>query len=333
MPDYLPHAHFKIIIQRMWKQKFLVLIILIFLNFLKCNCDEVSIDYRLPNNSIPLRYELKLKVNAEVGFETFFGDVKIHIKILSKSDLITLHSSDLHIKSIKLFNLMLPFNYDVSRDFLNVKLPSEVEAGNEIILDISYVGQFQKEATKGFVLASYNDTNYIFTHFEPIFARMCLPCYDEPAIRAVFSVTVEHDSSYEALSNMPVVSSDKTDDNHTVTTFQDTPPMQSYLLAFFIHKFAFIENNHTRVPQRIFARPELIERQFFKNLIGNLSVILEAFEEYFDVPFSLPKIDHVIAPNFKSAIENWGLTGYNEAVEAVWEIAGIKTVFHEMAVS
>lgn len=320
----------------MWQLKICVLIIIIVQNFNKLNCDEeVSIDYRLPNNSIPLRYDLKLKVNAEAGFETFFGDVKINIKILSSSDLITLHSCDLHVKSIRLFeSLLLPFSYDADRDFLNVKLPNKVEAGNEIILDISYVGQFHMNATKGFVLASYEEgTNYIFTHFEPIFARTCLPCYDEPAIRAVFSVKIEHDSSYEALSNMPVVSCDKTDDNHTVTTFQDTPQMQSYLLAFFIHKFPSIENNHTRVPQRIFARPTLIERSFFKNLIGNLSRILEAFEEYFEVPYSLPKIDHVFAPNFKSAIENWGLIGYNEVIESVKETLGIKTVFHEISVS
>lgn len=317
----------------MWKRKICALIILI---LLKCNeliCDDLSINYRLPNNSIPLRYDLRLKVNVDVGFETFFGHVKIQIKILAASDLITLHSRDLHIKAIKFFDQHLPFNYDVKREFLTVNLPKKMQAGNEITLDISYVGQFIKNATKGFVLASCDDTNYIFTHFEPIFARMCLPCYDEPAIRAVFSVKIEHGSSYDALSNMPVMSRDKTEDNHTVTTFQDTPPMQSYLLAFFIHKFVFLENNQTRVPQRIYARHALIEGQFFKNLIENLSRILEAFEEYFDVPYPLPKIDHVIAPHFKSAIENWGLIGYNEYIASVDETLGIKPVFHEMTVS
>lgn len=325
----------------MWKQKFFVLIFLI---FSKCKCDEenIRVDYRLPKNSIPLRYEIWLKVNLKEGFETFFGHVKIYIKIQQATDLIKLHASQLHVKKITFFDRHLPYSYDIKRDFLIVKLPNVFEAGSEVILDISYAGKILENTTKGFMLGSYDEGNetdikYIFTHFEPTLARLCIPCYDEPGIRAVFSVKIEHDSSYEALSNMPVLSRDNTSDNYVITTFRDTPPMQSYLLAFFVHKFAVIENFNQKIPQRIFMRPSLIDNKFINELIHKLNDILEALENYFEIPFMLPKVDIIFAPGFKSAIENWGLIGCKDEfirnVSIFDDLYLLKTLFHEMTVS
>jgi hypothetical protein len=48
----------------------------------------------------------------------------------------------------------------------------------------------------------------------------------------------------------------------------------------------------------------------------------------------LPKLDHVVAPHFKSAIENWGLIGYAEYyMEGESEMSTIRIFLHELAVS
>ena len=218
-----------------------------------------------------------------------------------------------------------------------------IHEGNKFLIEISYEGQLTVTHTKdekGFVLGQYlNERNktdyYIFTHFEPIFARQCLPCYDEPAIRSIFSVKIEHDSSYEAVSNMPVPSRDKANEigNEVITSFQETPPMQMYLLAFFIHKFASVRVNSSTTPQKIYVQPNLSGNENLKFIARHLDRVLKAFEIFFDFPYSLPKLDHVIAPHFSTAIENWGLIGYSEFYLEESEMSCIRVFFHEISVS
>lgn len=330
-------------------QKFLVFIIILFVS----NCGNSQNSFRLPNNTKPLRYDLWLKVNVEEGLTPFLGRVKIHGEVLQTSETITLHSKNIFVKEINLLDrngtLIKPnmlFYYDIAKTFLTIVLESEMSQGSEFVLDISYKGSLTRSdmatigGDRGFALDKYvdidnNTVNYISTHFEPVYARECLPCYDEPAIRAIFNVKIEHDESYEALSNMPVVSRDKMNDAKLVTTsFQDTPPMQSYLLAFFIHKFTFTHTNNLRMPQQIFTRPALSDNRHVKFAIENLDKILRVFEEEFELPYSLPKLDHVVAPSFRSAIENWGLIGYGEYyIKTDSELTSIKVFLHEIAVS
>ena len=42
------------------------------------------------------------------------------------------------------------------------------------------------------------------THFEPTYARRAFPCFDEPQLKAEFTVTITHDKDLTAFFNMPV---------------------------------------------------------------------------------------------------------------------------------
>ncbi|XP_070499405.1 aminopeptidase N-like [Chironomus tepperi] len=218
----------------------------------------------------------------------------------------------------------LTFSAEESKDFLIIKLPYTMPADHQIILDILYDGSMARAKTdklknKGFMLGTYQDEsvdseNYIFTEFEPTKARKCFPCFDEPALKSHFNLQIEHDSSYNAIANMPVISrvqSNKTI-NHVTTTFLETPKMSTYLFAFVISKFKHTESNEIGIPQKVYARPSLIDKGKVNFVAIHLDRMLRTAEEYFQVPYSLPKMDHVVAPNYFSAIENWGVNGYNE---------------------
>lgn len=43
------------------------------------------------------------------------------------------------------------------------------------------------------------------THFQPIFARYALPCFDEPEFKAVFTVSLTHPKCMKALSNGAII--------------------------------------------------------------------------------------------------------------------------------
>ena len=309
--------------------------------------------YRLPNNSYPLKYDLWLKVNIESSSPFFEGHVKIHIKIQDSSDNITIHSNKLRIKQISLTDLSSTTKYedlmhrtDELKDFLIILLPHSMIAGQEIILDIIYDGAMDRSKAdnlknKGFMLGRYQDDtldseNYIFTEFEPTKARKCFPCFDEPAIKSHFNLQIDHDSSYNAIANMPVISrlqSDRTV-SHVTTTLQETPKMSTYLIAFVISKFKHFESNEIGIPQKLYARPSLIDKGKVNFVGTHLGRMLRTAEEYFQIPYSLPKMDHVVAPNYFSAIENWGLNGYSEDyVLDLREIEVYLCFLHEIVVS
>ena len=93
------------------------------------------------------------------------------------------------------------------------------------------------------------------------------------------------------------------------TTFAVTQPMSSYLLAFIVSDFEFVEDTTASPVQRVYAQPELVSKLDYslKTGVG----ILKAFEDYFEVPYGLPKLDQAAIPDFAAgAMENWGLVTY-----------------------
>lgn len=98
------------------------------------------------------------------------------------------------------------------------------------------------------------------------------------------------------------------------TTFEDTPIMQTYILAFVISEFDFIENNQAGVPQRVYGRSEAI-----KNNQGTFALeaglkVMDYMQKYFEMEYYLPKMYQVAIPDFFfNAMENWGLITYREA--------------------
>ena len=150
------------------------------------------------------------------------------------------------------------------------------------------------------------------TQFESHHAREAFPCIDEPEAKATFSVSITHDRHHVALSNMPVASSEGRD-HSVLTTFDITPKMSSYLVAFVvgnIHK----KTGHTKrgIEVNIWASPAQPARTL-DFALESATKIIDFYEEYFGVNYPLAKCDHVALPDFSSgAMENWGLITYRE---------------------
>ena len=151
------------------------------------------------------------------------------------------------------------------------------------------------------------------TQFESHHAREVFPCVDEPAAKAEYDLTLITRSGITVLGNMPIKSEGENGDSHT-TTFEKTPRMSSYLLAFVIgelHK----KSAHTKsgVEVNVWATPAQNENTLdFALDIATRSI--DFYDEYFGVKYPLPKSDHVALPDFSSgAMENWGLITYRES--------------------
>lgn len=123
--------------------------------------------------------------------------------------------------------------------------------------------------------------------------------YDEPAKRSAYSIEIRHHSSYHAISNMPEASRTvESDQNYVVTKFEVIPSIQSYLIAFIISDFNFVQDAAGSVNQRVYAKPQSLSDGHGKLALEVSRPILEGFENYLGINYSLPKMDQAAMPDF-----------------------------------
>lgn len=264
---------------------------------------DIPSTFRLPNDTKPVRYEVELHTDIDLGSFFFKGSVKIWARIeADETDTITLHFRQTTINAVDLLNSTnsavletLEFSDIPSHEFLVIKLPTMRLKDEVVLIRIQYNG-IVREDGGGFYRAYYDENGkrvwYATTQFEVTDARHAFPCYDEPGIRAPIKLTIVHSKNYEAVSNMPVESTTPLTEFYHITKFQETPSIQTYLIAFLISPFKFVSNNDFRVPQKIYAKPSSIANGEADFAIQEVKPVLEKCEDHFGVPYPIRKMDH-----------------------------------------
>ncbi|MDB5169230.1 MAG: aminopeptidase [Candidatus Saccharibacteria bacterium] len=151
----------------------------------------------------------------------------------------------------------------------------------------------------------------IATQFESHFAREAFPCIDEPEAKATFDLTLVNPEGEVAIANTPV-KAETMKDGLTTTVFETSPKMSTYLLAFIYGELGYLDaKTKNGVTVRTYATPEHVKNTQFA--LDTAVKTLEFFEDYFGVPYPLPKLDMAALPDFSAgAMENWGLITYRE---------------------
>lgn len=208
---------------------------------------------------------------------------------------------------------------DNDKQTATVKFDKTIPAGSKAKLKHTFSGKLTDNMA-GFYRCAYHDSNgktkYIAsTQMEPTDARRAFPCFDEPALKAEFTVTLIANKDLTCLSNMDVaqekeVQSKVSGSTKKAVTFNKSPVMSTYLVAFIVGELKYIETNAFRVPIRVYATPDQdIEHGRFS--LDLAATTLDFYEKAFDSKFPLPKMDMVAVPDFAAgAMENWGLITY-----------------------
>ena len=149
------------------------------------------------------------------------------------------------------------------------------------------------------------------TQFESHHAREAFPCVDEPEAKATFAISILSNEPV-VLSNMPVVSQQESSEG-TLTAFEQTPRMSTYLAAFVAGDLQRATTaTKSGVEVNVYATPAQ-SADSLNWALQHAAQTIDFFDEYFGVPYPLPKSDHVALPDFSSgAMENWGLVTYRE---------------------
>jgi len=277
----------------------------------------------LPEDLKPIHYDLHLTPN----FTTFKyeGDVDIHVDVQVATDTVTLHANKIAIltasyqagegdakgETLKC-NKTIIDSKETTATFVFAKvLPT-----GKGTLSISFVG-IHNDDMAGFYRSNYNGVDganktLLCTQFEPIDARQAFPCFDEPALKATFAVNLVVDSSLMALSNMPESSVKNLPNGMKKVSFLTTPKMSTYLLAFVVGEFEYIQKpTKSGALVRCLSVPGKSSQLPFALECGVKS--LDIYNEYFGIPYPLPKVDMIAIPDFSAgAMENWGLVTYRE---------------------
>ncbi|KAI9845477.1 MAG: Aminopeptidase 2 mitochondrial [Sclerophora amabilis] len=278
----------------------------------------------LPTNVTPLHYDLTL----EPDFDKFSyeGTVTVDLQVNDDTTSIALNTLEIDIHSTKLVSgsevitTSPKVTYNESNQTTTLSFDKTIPAGSKAQLTQTFRGTLNDKMA-GFYRASWTDeksgsTKYIATtQMEPTDARRAFPSFDEPALKATFDITLIAEKHHTCLSNMDIKSEKEVDSSISggkkkAVTFNRTPIMSTYLLAFVVGELNYIETTNFRVPVRVYATPDKdIEHGRFS--LDLAAKTLAFYEKTFDSPFPLPKMDMIAIPDFSAgAMENWGLITY-----------------------
>eukprot|EP00300_Choanocystis_sp_HF-7_P042003 c8778_g1_i1.p1 GENE.c8778_g1_i1~~c8778_g1_i1.p1 ORF type:complete len:694 (-),score=157.71 c8778_g1_i1:127-2160(-) len=270
----------------------------------------------LPTGVRPVHYDLSLTPNF-TNF-TFDGTVHAHLKVSESSNQITLNTRDVKVDHANTY-IQLADGKRISatgvsygaHDFTTIALESAFPV-EDLILVVNFLGNLN-DTMAGFYRSSYtvgNEKRWMgVTQFEADDARRAFPCWDEPAIKATFDVTLIVPKVLTALSNMPVKHEAESGELKSVR-FDTTPIMSTYLLAFAVGEFDSLESRTQHgVSVRVFTPPGKGSEGEFALDVATRT--LDFFDDYFAVPYPLPKLDLIAVPDFAAgAMENWGLVTF-----------------------
>ncbi|KAH8247669.1 hypothetical protein KR038_007750 [Drosophila bunnanda] len=281
---------------------------------------EDSIDYRLPTALVPTHYEVYWHPDLETG--NFTGQETIRITVVEPTNQIILHSYLLEITSVYVLNREVEsFELKTDLQFLVITLTEELPVDASITLGLIFNGMM-KDKLVGLYSSTYQNEagaqrTISTSQFEPVYARQAFPCFDEPAMKATFAITVVHPSgSYFAVSNMKQTDSIYLGDN-TEAIFESTVSMSTYLVCVIVSDFA---SQSTTVKangigedfsMQAYATSHQIEKVEFALEFG--AAVTEYYIQYYKVAYPLTKLDMAAIPDFSSnAMEHWGLVTYRE---------------------
>ncbi len=267
---------------------------------------------RLPKTVVPLEYSIELKPDAAArkiaGAETIVLDVKESTSTIQFNSLNQTLSRVL-VDGKPVQNVVS----DDAKQLTTITLQAPLAKGRHT-LSFDYAGKIETDPV-GLFVQPYKTPQgsageLLSTQFEATDARRMFPCWDEPAFRAVFKLSVTVPAKWAVYSNMPQTGRTVAGDLAT-THFGATPKMASYLVEFTAGELGEISADHNGTHFNVVAVKG--QEEGGRAALAAAQQILDDYNDYFGVKFPLPKLTSIAVPGgFSGAMENWGAITYND---------------------
>jgi aminopeptidase N len=261
----------------------------------------------LPPDVVPEQYDVAITPDAAAA--RFSGTETVQIVVKRQTSEIVLNAAELTFSHVALSGRKdAPvISFDAAAETAKFTFAQPIAPGT-YSLTIDYAGKINDNAAGLFYL-DYDGgkKRALFTQFENSDARRFLPSWDEPAHKAVFTLTATIPQDQMAVSNMPAAKEETLPGGLKRVTFMPSPKMSSYLLFFGLGDFERVAQKVNGVDVGIVVpRGSTARAQY---ALDSAVQILPYYEDYFGVKYPLPKLDIVAGPGqsqFFGAMENWG---------------------------
>lgn len=285
---------------------------------------------RLPQNYVPIHYDFFLHITKDNY--PFNASVKITFKKNQDSDKVYLHTSpNISINKITQNDINLEYTIDKSK----LIITRSTEPDQDIIsypISIEYLltPNLEEDYGKkphGF----YTYQNSYLTKFECGYARQMLPCFDDPNIRATYTVRIIIPEDLTGISNMPLEKENfLNNEKEKELTFLETPPMCSYLLCICVGNFGFIESE-TKFGTKVKFYCEKGKEEALHEYLRVSVFSLEWLEEKLKTKYELPHLQLITYKGCKIGMENYGLITLCDYTNGTEFLRHSKVVMHEIA--
>src|SRR6266508_2844455 len=298
---------------------------------------SAAMDYRLPTTVVPRRYDLRLE--PDLATATFAGEAVITVDVETTLTEIVLNAAELQIQSASVArNGGVPIHGSITLDEAaeraRLVFPAAIAPG-EWRLMLRFTGVLN-DRLHGFYRSTYKDAagqphTIAATQFEATDARRGFPCWDEPAFKAVFGVTLVVPEHLAAVSNTAVVRDEPLGNGRKAIAFADTIRMSTYLVAFVVGELEATDPVMVgRTPLKVWCVPGKKQLARFALAIGAFA--LDFFEGYYGLPYPGDKVDLLAIPDFAAgAMENLGAITFRENALLVDEAAASHSELERIA--
>jgi aminopeptidase N len=183
---------------------------------------------------------------------------------------------------------------------------------------------------------------YTYTKFEPAYARTVYANFEQPDLKAPFTIHVRVPAHWTVLSNQPVSRTEAGQD--TVSWhFEPTPPLSTYLFAVVAGEYTVVRGTHTTprgqvIPLGLACRQSLAEFLDADEIWATTRLGLDYYTGLFERDYPFAKYDQAFVPEFSAgATESAACVIWTDAAlfrsrvtDAMHELRA-SIVLHEMA--
>ncbi|WP_051062853.1 M1 family metallopeptidase [Ilumatobacter nonamiensis] len=275
--------------------------------------DSTPDPHRLPSTVLPSRYDVRIRPSLDDA--SFSGHVRIALDVQRPTSTVVLNAIELGIDSVSVNGADATWELDATTERMTVTTRDELTGAAE--LEIEFTG-ILNDKLRGFYRSTYTDDDGVeqviaTTQMQATDCRRAFPCWDEPAFKAVFGITLDIDDGLTAISNGSEIERSSTE-GRTVIRFADTMVMSPYLVAFVVGRLEMTEPvDVDGIPLRVVHVPGKSALTGFGLDVGTFS--LRWFQEYYGIPYPSDKVDLIALPDFAAgAMENLGCITFRESL-------------------
>ncbi|HEX7286369.1 MAG TPA: M1 family metallopeptidase [Candidatus Angelobacter sp.] len=268
---------------------------------------------RLPAGVVPHHYNLTF--TPDLAKAAFTGEETIELELTKPGTAITLNAAELEFQEAEVTQgektQTAKASFAAEKEQATLTVAEPLQAGPAKV-HIKFTGTLN-DKLRGFYLAKSRTRNYATTQFEATDARRAFPSFDEPALKAIFDITLVIDRGDTAISNGRIISDEPGpgEGKHTLK-FSTTAKMSTYLVAMAVGDFVCSEASTDNIPIRVCGTPD--KKALGTAALGYAQEILKYYNQYYGIPYPFGKLDIVGVPDFEAgAMENTAAIFYRES--------------------